>query len=80
MLSKDAGLFKGPRPGIYESVDGLEHICILRLNQSFVPDECVCSIVETVGRADIVIGIREAKGLEVYGSIIIGVSFCSCLV
>jgi hypothetical protein len=60
-------LFIGPRPGRYEAFNGLEHI--MSLNQMLVvitADECKSSIVEILGRSDIVIGIREAKGLEVY--------------
>jgi hypothetical protein len=41
----------------------------MSLNQMLVvitADECKSSIVEILGRSDIVIGIREAKGLEVY--------------
>ncbi len=65
-LSKDVGLFKGPRPGMYEAFNGLQHLVSLDQRLMVItPDECVALTADSIGRSDIVLGIREAKGLEV---------------
>jgi len=73
MLSRDAGLFDGPRPGLLEAYSEPGEVLksLLASNEQVMvvtADENVSALCEQLGRSDAVLGIRDAKGLEVSAS------------
>jgi len=51
---------------LYEAFEGLDQVLVKNQRLMVItPDECVPAMEALLGRRDMVIGIREAKGLEV---------------
>lgn len=69
MLGKDDGLFQGPRPGVFKSVEAsvIRDLVQTKLNGVVVltHDENIQEVKEKLGGYELVYGIRYSKGLEV---------------